>query len=171
MLGRAQNARPPPMKPSDALALRSLLEERPIAALATLHKGEPAVSMVPYALLPNSTSFVIHVSRLATHTNDMLANSAVSLLVTASVEAAESPLALPRASVQGRARPCDPDASEYRQARTAYLEKLPAAEQLFSFSDFSLFLIEPHKVRYVAGFGSAMSITAEQLAAILGPAA
>lgn len=155
------------MDSSEALALKSLLENRPVAALATLHKGEPAVSMVPFALLPNSTSFVIHVSRLATHTNDMLANPAVALLVTASADGADSSLALPRASIQARARPCEPESPDYRQARAAYLEKLPEAEELFSFSDFSLFLVETRTVRYVAGFGRAVSLTAEQLAAIL----
>src|SRR4030095_15280241 len=147
---------------SEALALKSLLENRPVAALATLHKGEPAVSMVPFALLPNSTSFVIHVSRLATHTNDMLANPAVALLVTASADDADSSLALPRASVQARARPCEPESPEYRQSRAAYLAKLPEAEELFSFSDFSLFLVETRTVRYVGGFGRGMSLTAEQ---------
>lgn len=159
------------MNPSEAQSLKSLLETRPIAALATLHKGEPAVSMVPFALLPNSTSLVIHVSRLATHTNDMLAHPDVALLITASAGATDSPLALPRASVQGRARPCEPDSPEYQQARAAYLAKLPEAEELFSFADFSLFLVETRTVRYVAGFGRAMSLTAQQLAAILAGAA
>jgi putative heme iron utilization protein len=159
------------MDASEALTLKFLLEKRPIAALATLHKGEPAVSMVPFALLPNSTSLVIHVSRLATHTNDMLANPAVALLVTASAEATDSALALPRASVQGRARPCAPESSQYQPSRAAYLAKLPEAEELFSFSDFSLFLVETQTVRFVAGFGRALSLTAGQLAAILGSAA
>ena len=139
------------MDPSDSQALKSLLERRPIAALATLHKGEPAVSMVPFAIVPGSATFVIHVSRLATHTKDMLANPAVALLVTEEVESSDSTLALPRASVQGRARRCAPEAPEYALARAAYLAKLPQAEGLFSFSDFSIFLIEPSSVRYVAG--------------------
>ncbi len=59
-------------------ALRPLLHETKVAALATLHQGEPAVSMVPYALRPDGR-FTIHVSRLATHTQDMLAHERVSL--------------------------------------------------------------------------------------------
>lgn len=146
------------------LALKSLLESRPVAALGTLHKGEPAVSMVPYALLPDSANVIIHVSRLATHTNDMLVNPTVSLMVTDVVEQAESPLSLPRATIQGTARPCPPEEPGYAAARTAYLEKLPGAADLFTFTDFSLFLIEPRMVRYVAGFGRVMSVTAQQLA-------
>lgn len=156
------------MFPIESRAFKTLLESRPVAALATLHKGEPAVSMVPYALLPGSAHFIIHVSQLATHTRDMLENPAVSLLVTDSVEAADSPLSLPRASIQGVASPCPADAPEYAAARAAYLAKLPDAADLFTFADFSLFVIEPRMVRYVAGFGKAMSVTARQLAEIFG---
>ncbi len=155
------------MKTTESLALKSLLEQRPVAALATLHQGAPAISMVPFALMPEGARFIIHVSGLATHTGDLLANPAVALLVTASGEEGESPLALPRVSIQGRASACAPDSPAYRQARAAYLAKLPDAEELFSFADFSLFLIETLAVRYVAGFGKALSLTAEQLAAVL----
>lgn len=156
------------MEASEATLLNSLLAQHPIAALATLHEHAPSVSMVPFAMLPSGTGFVIHVSRLATHTNDMLANPAVALLVTAPLTAAETPLALPRVSIQGRARLCDPTTSEYAQARAVYLAKLPDAEELFSFADFSLFVIEPEAVRFVAGFGRAMSLTAERLRAVMG---
>lgn len=155
------------MDPSAASALKSLLVKQPVAALATLHQDEPAVSMVPFALLPTGTGIVIHVSRLATHTNDMLANPMVALLVTGSPEAAQTPLALPRVSIQGQARLCEPDSLEYQKARTAYLTKLPEAEELFSFPDFSLFVINPTSARFVAGFGRAMSLTAECLQAVL----
>lgn len=155
------------METAEAQALKSLMQTQPVAALATLHKNEPAVSMVPFALLPGAQGLVIHVSGLATHTKDMLANPAVSLLVTAPLESAESPLALPRVSIQGQARPCLPEAPDYGLARKTYLDKFPESEELFSFADFSLFVIEPRSVRYVAGFGRAMSLTATQLAAIL----
>lgn len=153
------------MDSSDAQALKSLLQTTSVAALATLHKGEPAVSMVPYALLPDGR-FVIHVSRLATHTQDMLEHATVSLLVTAPPGTAETPLALPRAAVQGTARPCTLEAPDYAAARAAYLAKLPQAEELFSFGDFSLFLIEPRALRYVAGFGRAMSLGMAQLSSL-----
>ena len=52
------------MDSSRALALRSLLHGQQVAALATLHKGEPAVSMVPYALLPNGQGFVINAEKI-----------------------------------------------------------------------------------------------------------
>ena len=152
------------MDRSDALDLRTLLLSQPVAALATLHRGEPAVSMVPFAMLPQGRGLVIHVSDLATHTRDMRAEPAVALLVTAGADRADSPLALPRASLAGRARPCPVDDPDHAEARVAYLARLPQSEPLFSFGDFSLFVVEVRAVRYVAGFGRALSFTAAQFA-------
>lgn len=148
-------------------SLRALLCGEPVAALATLHRGEPALSMVPYALLGDGR-FVIHVSRLATHTQDMQTHPGVSLLVVAAAtaDAAATPLARPRVSVQGQACVCPHEDAAYPAARAAYLAKLPEAEELFQFADFGLFLIEPSFLRYVAGFGRAHSVTAEQYAAL-----
>ena len=64
-----------------ALSLRLLLATQPVGALATLHRGEPAVSMVPFVLPAGGTQLFIHVSGLATHTRDMQQHPRVSLLV------------------------------------------------------------------------------------------
>lgn len=156
------------MPTTEFSALRDLLHGQPVAALATLHQEEPAVSMVPFAVLPDMGRLVIHVSQLASHTQDMLARPAVSLLVTAPLSPGASPLALPRASLRGTARPCPPEATAYASARAAYLARLPDSEDLFSFGDFSLFLIEVHAVRYVAGFGRAHTLNASQFVALMG---
>ena len=50
--------------------MRDLLRQQDVAALGTLRRDEPFVSMVPYALLADG-ALVVHVSRLATHTRDM----------------------------------------------------------------------------------------------------
>lgn len=155
------------MESSEAIALRSLLEYQRVAALATLHEGEPAVSMTPYAWFPQGRGFVIHVSRLAMHTRDMLANPAVGLLMTAAPDPAVSPLALPRVSFRGCARQCLPAAVEHEPARAAYLTRFPESMELFSFTDFSLFVVEVRSARYVAGFGRAMTVGADQFAALM----
>jgi heme iron utilization protein len=154
------------MQESDAAALKSLIQQQPVAALATLHKGEPAVSMVPFAVMP-SGQLVIHVSRLATHTQDMQITPAVALLITAHPESAQTPLALPRVSIQGTVHPCPKDSPDYATARSVYLARFAEAEELFSFTDFSLVMITPTSVRYVAGFGRAMSLTPERFSAAL----
>lgn len=156
------------MDPIQSAALQSLLAAQPVAALATLHKGEPAVSMVPYALLSQGRGVVIHVSGLAAHTADMLAHAAVALLVTGTPESAATPLALPRASLQGWAAPCPPDSTDYAEARALYLARFPDSEAMFGFADFSLFIVRLRMVRFVGGFGRAHSLTAEQFAALMG---
>jgi putative heme iron utilization protein len=155
------------MNATQSVALAHLLHTQEVAALGTLHDGEPFVSMVPYALLPGGADFVIHVSRLAAHTKDMLANPAVSLLVIASPESQVSAQARPRVTIQGSAKPCADSAPQYGEAKRAYLTRFPHAADLFSFADFSLFVIAPRSARFIGGFAQAASIGAETLAHII----
>lgn len=154
------------MTAEQAEALRQLLASQPVAALATLHDGEPAVSMVPWALRTDGC-FVIHVSALASHTADMRAHPEVALLITAPLAAGESPLALPRLSVRGRAEPCAAGSPGHDDARAAYLARLPESAELFSFGDFSLFAISVLSARFVGGFAQARSLTAAGFADIV----
>jgi putative heme iron utilization protein len=162
------------MQAAQAQALEALLKGQDVAALATLHNGEPAVSMVPYALLPSGQGFVIHVSRLATHTADMLAHPAVGLLVVAAADAAHAaapPQARPRVSVQGHAQRCAPGDPLYAEARARYLARFPHSEEMFSFADFSLFIVGVRSARFIGGFAQAVSVTAADFAGIIGGAA
>ncbi len=145
--------------------LLQLLRERRTAALGTLHAGAPYVSMVPYAVV--GEGFVVHVSTLAAHTKDMIADARVSLLIAQGEGGATSPLALARASVQGEAREIARGAAEYASYRTAYLERFADAVDMFEFSDFSLFVISPLSARFVAGFGAAHSLSGETIRRLL----
>ena len=71
------------MNPEQVESLRRIFDGQRIASLGTLHEGEPYVSMVPFALLPDASAFVIHVSQLSSHTRDMVESPRVSLLVVA----------------------------------------------------------------------------------------
>ena len=148
-------------------ALARLLKGQEVASLGSLHDGEPFVSMVPYALLPGSANFVIHVSRLAAHTKDMLANPTISLLVIASAEPQVTAQARARVTIQGTAKPCAEGDPQYGEAKSAYLTRFPHAADLFGFADFSIFVIEPRSARFIGGFAQATSIGAETLARIL----
>jgi putative heme iron utilization protein len=59
------------MKRELKIVLQRLVYGRMIAALGTLHQAAPFVSMVPYAVAQNG-NFILHVSGLAAHTQDML---------------------------------------------------------------------------------------------------
>lgn len=122
--------------------------------------------MVPYAVALDG-SLVLHVSRLAAHTRDMLAHPDVSLLITESEASAKMPQALARVTVQGKASIAEHGSEKYAGAREAYLSRFPDAAPLFGFSDFNAFVVEPVSARVIAGFGQAETITGEELAAAL----
>ena len=173
-----------------ALLLRSLLTSRTIAALATMHQGLPAASMVPYAI-HRSTSrdplttaaaggadgdgdqqvlFVTHVSRLSAHTHDMLSTPDVCLLVMGPDPAdggGGMPQAVPRVSIGARARFLDREAPDHNAIRHSYLSRFPQTADFFAFGDFSLVAFAPTSARLVAGFARAQSLSATELARVL----
>jgi putative heme iron utilization protein len=150
------------MDSTQSRALRSILERQEVAALGTLHDGEPYVSMVPFALLPEGT-FVIHVSALAAHTRDMAAHPGVSLLVMAPREEGAAAQALGRVTIQGHAAPIGDGDPLHEVAKAAYLARFPGSAMTFGLGDFSLVAIRPASGRFVGGFAQARSFTADGL--------
>ncbi len=153
--------------PEQGSALTTLLAQQPVASLGTIHGDEPFVSMVPVVLLRQPMGFVVHVSRLATHTKDMLERPAVSLMLTAVQPPDGMVQALARATFQCRAEPVLPESLHGEAARNAYLRRFPQSEPMFGFADFSLFLLRPRVLRWVGGFGQATSVMADELARVL----
>jgi len=151
------------------VVLQQLIHGRMIAALGTLHQGAPFVSMVPYAVARDG-SFILHVSRLAAHTRDMLDNPDVSMLITESEASGKMPQALARVTVLGRAKMLDPDSEKHTDAREVYLSRFPDAAPLFEFSDFNIFIIKPASARVIGGFGQAVTITVEDFVTALSAA-
>jgi hypothetical protein len=156
------------MNPAYAHTLRALLQTQQVAALGTLHNGQPYVSMVPFAMLPSGSGFVIHVSQLAAHTKDMLLSPHVSLLVIAPPTPDVPAQALARVTIQGRAVQYADAAEGHAGAKAAYLARFPQSAELFSFADFSLFAILPDSIRFVGGFAQATTLSPETLADVLG---
>ena len=74
--------------------------------------------------------------------------------------AADSPLALPRFSLQGKVAPITGKRLEV--AKQVYLKNVPDAEPLFSFGDFQLFEMVPSHIHWVGGFGKARKIPLEK---------
>ena len=152
------------MDPNDALLLRRLLATRPVAALATLHRGEPAVSMVPFVLPAGQTQLIIHVSSLATHTRDMAEHARVGLLVMDEPGDGHPPQALPRVALQADAVTLARGSAEHAAARAAYLARFADAAVTFELGDFSLVALQPVSARLVAGFGQAHGLAGDALA-------
>ncbi|MBI4913628.1 MAG: pyridoxamine 5'-phosphate oxidase family protein [Acidobacteria bacterium] len=130
-------------------------------SLATLREGGPSVGMVLCA--PDGEgAFLIHVSRLAAHTGDLLADPRVALLLVGPAPGG-NPQAAPRVSLRGRAAEVPRESPGGQAAARAYLAAFPQAEAMFGFGDFLLFRIVPEEVRFVGGFAKAFDVAPSEL--------
>jgi len=143
--------------------LARIIRSTRLAALGTVHDGEPNLAMVAYAFADDFSAFYIHVSKLGKHTRDMEMNPHVSLLITEADDHRPDPQTLARVSIQGNAIKIERTAPEYENIKAIYLARFPDAEKLFRFGDFKLWRISPGGGRFVAGFGQAFNLAPEIL--------
>jgi putative heme iron utilization protein len=151
------------MDPASELTLARLLRGTRIAALGTLHDGEPHLAMVAVAVASDFSAFYIHVSKLGKHTGDMEKDARVALLLTETDDDRADPQTLARLSLHGTADPVPRTDPYYAQIKHTYLTRFPESEPLFSLGDFSLWRIKPTGGRFVAGFARAFNVAPELL--------
>ncbi len=138
---------------SPQLEYAHLITSQRIASLGTLHDGNPAVSMVPFSETPDLASFIIHISGLAQHTQDISHTPRVGLMIAEPDTGARDPQTLMRASILGNAVKIPRNSGSYKELADLYLKKFPDSATTFSLGDFELYLIEAKTARFVAGFG------------------
>jgi len=137
--------------------IQTLLNHTHIAFLSSQGEHSPETSMAPYAVCEGS--IVLHLSGLARHSQNIQNHAQVGLMICTPESSESSPLALPRLSITGNIKAV----SKAHQAtcQQAYLDKIPDAEPLFSFPDFTLYTVQPETVFWVGGFGKARKIPLE----------
>lgn len=157
------------MDPEIAREIADLIHNRPVAALATLQTadGAPAVSMAPFAYSAGG-DFVIHVSRLAQHTQNMEADPRVSLMITQAEGPDTMPQALTRLMIQGHAHRLEEGSAQHADARARYIARFPSSESMMEFGDFGLFGITPTEARFVGGFARAFGVSPQELRSAAG---
>lgn len=168
---------PPPPQPAPRESrldhsLRALLHGVRIASLATLDEdGQPAVSMVPFAIEREEALIVLHISALAAHTGHLERHSRCALLIARPEQAGQPVHALERASFTALASTPEPESARWQRCRSAYLARFPEAQPMTALPDFRFVALEPTAVRHIAGFGAARSVAPEhwQSALRLGP--
>ncbi|NVN85961.1 MAG: HugZ family protein [Rhodopseudomonas sp.] len=146
---------------------RALLRRRRQGALATLMvaDGAPYCSLVNLASHPDGSPILL-ISRLAVHTQNLLADPRVSLMLDERGEG--DPLEGARIMLAGTAVEAMGD--DIALLRRRYLNAHPSAEQFIDFKDFSLFLIVPSGAHLVAGFGRIVDLEPDQFLTNLGDA-
>jgi putative heme iron utilization protein len=135
---------------------RALMRAQATAALGTLIDGAPYVSLVMVAFDADGSPLLL-LSRLAQHTQNLLADPRVSLLFDGTA-GLEEPLTGPRLTVIGTA-----DACAEPRALERYLARHPSAAVYAGFSDFDLYTVTIARGHYVAGFGKIAWIEAAEL--------
>lgn len=152
-----------------AAALASLLRRERVATLGTLRQGAPLASMTLFLAEAGFAGFLVHVSRLAWHTQDMAGDARVSLSVSEADDGRADPFTLMRISLRGEASRIPNDDLSFGKLKAAWLARFPAQAINFEFADFSFWRIVPRDARFVAGFGRIRNLSAAGLAACWTP--
>jgi putative heme iron utilization protein len=145
-----------------ALLKRLVLKER-IAHLATLRGGAPMASMTLFLPEPDFSSFWIHVSRLAWHTQDLGKDPRCALSIGETDDGRADPFTLMRVTVRGSASPLTNEGSDFAKMKGAWLARFPEQAINFELADFSFWRIAPNDARFVAGFGRIQNLSAAEL--------
>jgi hypothetical protein len=151
-----------------ARTARSLLRRSRQGALATLMagSGDPYCSLVNVASHPDGSPILL-ISRLALHTQNILGDARVSLMLDE--RAAGDPLEGSRIMLAGRAEEAGGD--QLAVLRRRYLNAHPSAEVFVNFKDFSFFRIRPTAAHLVAGFGRIVDLSPDQFLTDISDAA
>lgn len=142
--------------------LAGLIRGHRVAALGTLRDGGPLVTLVVYTYADDFSEFYLHASRLAYHTQDILRDPRVSLMIAESDAQTDDPQTLARVSIRGETLAIASDDPQHEPIKRRYLQKFPAAAQNFELGDFALYRIAPQNARFVAGLGKIFNLTASQ---------
>lgn len=145
-----------------ATELASLLRGERIAHLATLRQDAPMASMTLYLPDAGFSAFLVHVSRLAWHTQDMAQDPRVALSIAESDDGRADPFTLKRVSIRGDAKQLS---GSQDALKDSWLKKFPEQAVNFELADFSFWRIAPRDARFVAGFGRIHNLSAAELAA------
>ncbi|MUM15985.1 DUF2470 domain-containing protein [Mycobacterium sp. CBMA271] len=144
-----------PVRPSAAEEARTVAASTNTATLATLSAdGDPWASLVTYGLLGGSP--VLCVSRMAEHGRNLIRDARASVSIVAPNPPLD-PLANTRITLAGTVR--QPASAELPAAREAHIAAVPAARYYIDYSDFSVWILDVERVRWVGGYGRMDSAT------------
>lgn len=143
---------------SPAAMARGLVRKGRKAYLGTVDKvsGHPHVSLVIAATEPDGSP-VLLISRLAVHTQNLMADARCSLLFDGT-DLKGDPLAGGRVTLIGTARP-----TQSETVRRRFLARHPDAEGYAAFADFSFFALDVERAHFIGGFGRIVTLPGAEL--------
>ena len=151
-------------RPEQHLMIHLIRSQR-WAALATQCSDGPEASWVAYAPESDYRGFLLHLSTLATHTRNLLADPRVGLAISKPEQDGTDPQQLARVMIQGQVAVLARDHPDYSQAAACYQTRLPDSLPRFEFGDFLLLRLTPIRIRWVGGFARAYTLDSAGLRA------
>ncbi|OHT86640.1 HugZ family pyridoxamine 5'-phosphate oxidase [Mycobacteroides saopaulense] len=138
-----------PARPSAAEEARTVAASTNTATLASLSAdGDPWASLITFGLLDGAP--VLCVSQMAEHGRNLARDPRASVSIVAP-NPPEDPLANTRITLAGKVR--RPSTEELPAAREAHIAAVPAARYYIDYSDFSVWILDVERVRWVGGYG------------------
>ncbi len=138
--------------------MADLIRSRHWAALATEGPDGPEASWVAYVPQADFSGFLLHLSTLASHTRNLLADPRAGLAISESERDGEDPQTLARVMIHGRVTIVPKESTSYREMAQHYQQVLPASTPRFEFGDFLLLRLTPVRARFVGGFARAYTL-------------
>lgn len=132
--------------------VRSLFQSERSAVLCTVHHdldGWPFGSIVPYAI-SQTGSLIVFLSDISEHSKNLQADARATVFL-ADPAARDNPQSAPRHAMLVRARL--PEGDERAAAEAQYFARFPEAERMRSTHGFLVWLLECHRIRWIAGYG------------------
>lgn len=140
-------------------AWMALVRDLRTGVLLTLRHGRPFGSHVPFVMGEDWTHVYVHLSRLAMHTQHLLADPRLSLFLSEPDRPEKNPLGLKRMNLQGLGSMLAPQSPDYARVKERYLARFPASAMMFGFADFNLWELRMEDAHLVLGFGQAYQST------------
>jgi heme oxygenase (biliverdin-IX-beta and delta-forming) len=159
MPGRTPENAPQPADFEPRALGKVLLRATRAATLATLDRntGHPFASLVNVATDADGSPLIL-VSRLATHTANLEADTRASLLLAETGKG--DALAHPRLTVLGAFAPVDRESPDDARIRRRFLKRHPKSELYADFGDFAFWRMTVASAHLNGGFGRAADLTA-----------
>ena len=144
------------------IEVQSLLNTTRVGMLATIGETMPLASAVPFVTLDGWVDLLLHLSTLAAHTQNLLRDPRVSLLIMEPDGPQKNPLALTRLILQGTAGRIDHQEPAYDDFAHRFTERFPDAAITMTLADFQFWRLRFQASQFIAGFGRAYRAESSQ---------
>jgi putative heme iron utilization protein len=158
------------MLKSTVRALQAMLDGQRVLSIAVQTPTGPYAGLLPFVPLPDRSAVLVHASKMARHSQGLLAGAHAGILVHEQDAPDKDPLQIQRLMFDCTVHPFERKSAEWEAGRGLFLTRFPDSRITFNLGDFTLYRLQFVTGTYVAGFGRAMDIEPEDIRRLAEPA-